>query len=259
MFAKKSLGQNFLMHRQTAERIVEAAALPKNALVLEIGPGTGMLTREILAAGHRVVAVEADNELAPELLNTFAKEVGEGRLRVVHSDIREFTGAEMDGEYHLVANIPYYITGEIIRQFLTDSVQPRSMTLLVQKEVAERIAREKKESLLSLSVKAYGEPSYRFTVPRGAFVPAPKVDSAVLYIGSIGKEKLQNASEEGFFEILRTGFAHKRKRLQKNLAEKFDRGSVERAFQALGLSPDTRAEDLDLPTWLSLAEEMKRS
>ena len=258
MFAKKSLGQNFLMHRQTAERIVAAAALPENALVLEIGPGTGMLTRELLAAGHRVVAVETDDALAPELEDTFAKEVEEGRLRVVHGDIREFDTAGMGGEYHLVANIPYYITGEIIRRFLTAPHKPRSMTLLVQKEVAVRIAREKKESLLSLSVKAYGTPSYRFTVPRGAFRPAPNVDSAVLYIGTIGSGAFEGP-EEAFFDVLHAGFAHKRKRLAKNLGERWGSAVVLRAFEKLGIPENMRAEDLALERWLALAREMKRS
>lgn len=257
MLAKKSLGQNFLMHRQTAERIVGAAMLPQNALVLEVGPGTGMLTRELLAAGHRVLAIEADNALAPELLETFAKEVGEGKLQVVHGDIRNFATETITEEYHVVANIPYYITGEIIRQFLTSPHQPRSMTLLVQKEVAERIARSKKESLLSLSVKAFGEPKYQFTVPRGAFMPAPNVDSAVLYIGSIGRKSFENEEEERFFSVLRAGFAHKRKRLQKNLEEGWSKETVGEAFAALPLSENARAEDLTLDEWLALTRAMK--
>jgi 16S rRNA (adenine1518-N6/adenine1519-N6)-dimethyltransferase len=258
MFAKKSLGQNFLMHRQTAQRIVAAAALPENALVLEIGPGTGMLTKELLAAGHRVVAVEADNVLAPKLEEALRDEVKKGRLRVLHGDIREFDPKTMGGDYHLVANIPYYITGEIIRQFLTAKEKPRSLTLLVQKEVAERIAREKKESLLSLSVKAYGEPKYRFTVPRGAFQPAPNVDSAVLYIGSVGSGAFEG-SEEGFFEVLHAGFAHKRKRLAKNLSEKWGAEAVLAAFRKLSIDENVRAEDLSLEHWLALSREMKRS
>ncbi len=259
MLAKKSLGQNFLMHRQTAERIVSAATLPERALVLEVGPGTGMLTRELLRAGYRVLAVEADNALAPELLETFSKEVGEGSLRIVHGDIRNFDTETIGEEYHVVANIPYYITGEIIRQFLTAPCQPRSMTLLVQKEVAERIARSKKQSLLSLSVKAFGEPKYQFTVPRGAFVPAPNVDSAVLYIGSIGRNHFREGEENRFFAVLRAGFAHKRKRLQKNLEEAFPKETVAEAFTALELSGNIRAEDLTLEHWTALTRAMKPS
>src|SRR4051794_30081371 len=119
VFAKKSLGQNFLMHAQTAERIVGAARLPEGATVLEIGPGTGMLTRALLGQVGKVVAVEADDALAPQLQETFAQEIGEGKLEVVHADIREFEPKILPQPYHLVANIPYYLTGEIIRQFLS--------------------------------------------------------------------------------------------------------------------------------------------
>ena len=257
MLAKKSLGQNFLMHRQTAARIVGAACLPEGAQVLEIGPGTGMLTKELLLEGMRVIAVEADHALIPALKDSFAAETEEGRLTLVNADIRSFDTETVAGDYHLVANIPYYITGEIIRQFLTAPRQPKSMTLLVQKEVAVRIAREKKESLLSLSVKVYGEPSYCFTVPRGAFVPAPNVDSAVLRIGNISRAAFKDAAAEAcFFEVIRTGFAHKRKRLAKNLEERWPKEAVLKAFVAAGLGENVRAEDLSLPTWLALAEPL---
>lgn len=260
MLAKKSLGQNFLMHRQTAERIVGAALLPENGQVLEIGPGTGMLTRELLNAGMRVIAVETDYALIPELESTFADEVAEGRLTLERADIRTFDTTSIKGVYHLVANIPYYITGEIIRQFLTSPNQPASMTLLVQKEVAVRIAREKKESLLSLSVKVYGTPSYCFTVPRGAFKPAPNVDSAVLRIGNISRAGFKDsAEEERFFEVIRAGFAHKRKRLAKNLEEKFSKERVSHAFGVALLDENVRSEELPLDTWKVLTRELETS
>ncbi len=250
VFAKKSLGQNFLMHKQTAARIVGAANLEKNALVLEVGPGTGMLTKELLKAGMRVIAVEADYTLIPELEARFIKEIEEGRLTLKSADIRSFDTGTITEPYALVANIPYYITGEIIRQFLTAPNQPQSMTLLVQKEVAERIARSKKESLLSLSVKVYGEPSYCFTVPRGAFVPAPNVDSAVLHIQDISRNSFSSGEEEDrFFEVIRAGFAHKRKRLAKNLEEHWSREAVTSAFSAAGLDTNARSEDLTLAHW----------
>lgn len=130
MFAKKSLGQNFLMHRQTAERIVAAAKLEPESNVLEVGPGTGMLTRELLAAGHVVTAVEADHSLIPGLKETFAEELEQGRLTIVQSDIRTFDLSILPRPYHVVANIPYYITGELMRLFLTADSHPSSMTLL---------------------------------------------------------------------------------------------------------------------------------
>lgn len=258
VFAKKSLGQNFLMHRQTAERIVKAAGLPENALVLEVGPGTGMLTKELLNLGYRVLAVEADFALIPELESTFAREIGEGRITIQAADIRSLDTETIQEPYHVVANIPYYITGEIIRQFLTAPHQPSSMTLLVQKEVAERIARAKKESLLSLSVKAYGKPAYCFLVPRGAFVPAPNVDSAVLRIGDIARTAFSDREEEDrFFDMLHAGFAHKRKRLAKNLEDYASKESIAGAFAKAGLDQNARAEDLDLSTWLALLKDIE--
>ena len=256
-FAKKSLGQNFLMHRQTAERIVKAADLPKNALVLEVGPGTGMLTQELLNLGYRVLAVEADFSLMPELETRFATEIGQGRLTLKGADIRAFDSRSIEEPYHLVANIPYYITGEIIRQFLTAPNQPVSMTLLVQKEVAERIARSKKESLLSLSVKVYGTPAYCFTVPRGAFIPIPNVDSAVLRTSDISRGSFADSEEEErFFAVLHAGFAHKRKRLAKNLEDYAQKESIAPAFEEAGLGENARSEDLSLADWLSIVKRL---
>lgn len=246
MRAKKSLGQNFLMHARIAERIADVAQLSSSDTVLEIGPGTGMLTRALLARAGKVIAVEADQELVEILQKTFSTEIGTGQLELLHGDIREFDASVLPRSYHVVANIPYYITGEIMRQFLEEKHQPSSMTLLVQKEVAVRIAREKKGNILALSVKVYGEPKYEFTVPRGAFTPAPNVDSAVLRIGSISREKFTSSAEEKkFFALVKAGFAHKRKFLASNLKEA--------GFAGVTVTEKARAEDLSLADWLSLA------
>lgn len=255
--AKKGLGQHFLMHRQTSERIVLAAGVSENDIVLEIGPGTGVLTRELLQRAGKVYAVETDGELIPRLEETFGAEIASGRLVLLHTDVRAFDPSAIPGPYLLVANIPYYITGEIIRQFLTASYKPSSMTLLVQKEVAERVARSEKESLLSLSVKAYGVPKYEFTVPKGAFVPAPKVDSAVLSVRNIRAPFADSAEELRFFEILRAGFAHKRKRLMKNLETVAGKEAIREAFRTAELHEDIRPEDVALSGWVKLASALK--
>lgn len=255
---KKSLGQNFLMHPQTAERIVHAALLSPQSAVLEIGPGTGMLTRVLLKEGHRVAAVEADGELVTELKQTFAAEIESCALTLVHADIRAFDPSVLPPDYALVANIPYYVTGEIIRMFLTTPHKPGSMTLLVQKEVAERIARSgKKESILSLSVKAYGTPNYCFTVPRGAFRPAPNVDSAVISIQDIRRDAFGSAREEAlFFDLVRAGFAHKRKFLLGNLAHFGAPERLRQAFEKAGIAEKARAEDISLVQWQALVQEV---
>lgn len=244
--AKKSLGQNFLMHARIAERIVLVSKLASDAVVFEIGPGTGMLTRELLKRVGKVTALEADYELFLKLQTVFSKEVSEQRLELIHGDIRAFDIAILPKGYALVANIPYYLTGEIFRMFLESENQPSIMTLLVQKEVAERIARSKKESILSLSVKAYGTPKLEFSVPRGAFVPAPKVDSAVLTIRDISRKNFPTQAEERqFFAFIKAGFAHKRKFVRKNL--------IDSGLSAEHIPEKARAEDLPLSTWLALS------
>lgn len=243
---KKSLGQNFLMHARIAERIATTAKLTPDSVVFEIGPGTGMLTRELLKLATHVIALEADHALFETLQAEFAVEITEGRLDLSHGDIRTFDISSLPKGYALVANIPYYLTGEIFRMFLEAKNQPSSMTLLVQKEVAERVARSAKESILSLSVKAYGTPKYEFTVPRGAFLPAPKVDSAVLAIRDISRTHFADSAEEQrFFELVRAGFAHKRKFVRKNLSEA--------GLPAGDIPEKARAEDLPLPVWLALS------
>lgn len=255
MRPKKSLGQHFLMHARIAERIALVARLPPDAVVFEIGPGTGMLTRELLKLAKKVIAIEADQELFDKLQLDFASEIAEKRLELIHGDIRAFDIATLPQGYSLVANIPYYLTGEIFRLFLESENQPSAMTLLVQKKVAERIVARPskpldsargKESILSLSVKAYGTPKLEFTVPRGAFVPAPKVDSAVLTVRDISRKNFASRNEERlFFALLHAGFAHKRKFARKNLAD---------AGLATGDIPaKARAEDIPLSLWLALA------
>lgn len=271
MAYKKSLGQNFLMHARIADRIADASGVGASDTVLEIGPGTGMLTKPLLARAKRVIAVEADAELIPGLQEKFAKEIAEGKLEVIHADIRAYDPGTIGTPYALVANIPYYITGEILRSFLESAHKPASMTLLVQKEVAERIARgggrggsggqkKAKESILSVSVKAFGTPRYCFTVPRGAFMPAPNVDSAVLAIDDIRQDAFASPEEEQrFFAVVRAGFAHKRKLLARNLETAAvrgpspDREAILAALVAAGIAEDARPEDVSTEEWRALA------
>ncbi|HVV38799.1 MAG TPA: 16S rRNA (adenine(1518)-N(6)/adenine(1519)-N(6))-dimethyltransferase RsmA [Candidatus Paceibacterota bacterium] len=256
MFQKKSLGQHFLHSTHYLNMIVDAADIKPGERVLEIGPGDGALTAALIARGAEVVAIEKDSRLIPILQKTFAEDIREKKLSLIEGDALE-VGAETlelkDRAYKLVANIPYYITGAIMEKFLSSGVQPSAMTLLVQKEVAERIAREKKESILSLSVKAYGTPIYMHTVPAGAFSPPPKVDSAILSITNISRKNFANANQEKrFFEIVHAGFAHKRKLLGRNLEPLLGK-EYSGILQNIGVTENARAEDMPLETWLALS------
>lgn len=254
----KALGQNFLMHAQTAERIVAAASLAPGMHVLEIGPGTGMLTRALLAAGLIVNAIETDSSLIPILEADFAEAIQQGHLTLLHGDIRTFDFTSLAAPYAVVANIPYYLTGDIMRRLLEAPVLPSSMTLLVQKEVAERIARNNgKESMLSVSVQVYGAPKYMFTVPRGAFRPAPSVDSAVLHVANIHSPFATLEEQSHFFTIVKTAFLHKRKRVAKNLESIAPASAISEAFTQLSLSANTRSEDIPASTWLALASALR--
>ena len=260
--AKKSLGQNFLNSKTVARDIVRAAELLPADTVLEIGPGKGFLTSGLLESGACVIAVEKDDRMIPLLSEKFAEEIKKKQLTLIHGDIIEL-GIKPLGlppHYKLVANIPYYLTGLIIRTFLEALEKPERMILMLQKEVAQRIvASDKKESILSIAVKAYGTPKMVKKVPARYFTPAPKVDSAILAILNIsGKNFVDEISEKRFFEILRTGFAHKRKFLAGNLKELFDSQTVA-ILQNAAVPLNARAEDLTLKQWLTLAEGADRS
>lgn len=253
MFAKKSLGQHFLRSERALSSIVEAAQLSAGETVLEIGPGEGVLTEKLLAAGARIVAVEKDDALFESLAQKFSKEIETRQLEIVHGDILDFEMKE--GEWKLVANIPYNITGAILEKFLSANNQPSLIVLLVQDEVAKRIvARDGKESILSVSVKAYGKPGYVEKVLAGSFVPAPKVDSAIIAIDGISKEFFNNFGEKAFFQLLKAGFSSKRKKLSSNLANLYPKENVLEAFQSLNLDKNLRAEDLELEKWQEMAK-----
>lgn len=252
VIAKKSLGQNFLRSAKALREIVEAADLSTTDTVLEIGPGEGVLTAELLQKAGRVLAVEKDDRLIPLLQQKFASEILDGKFILIHGDVLEldFSNYVEHQQYKVVANIPYYITGLLLPLILSNSIQPSRAVFLVQKEVADRIAaRDGKESILSMSVKAYGIPRVVSKVPRGAFVPAPNVDSAIIEISKISKDFFinHNITEEKFFTTLKKGFAHKRKLLKSNLE------ATEEQLVSINIDPQTRAEDLSLEEWGNLA------
>lgn len=262
MKPKKSLGQHFLTNPAIVAKIADAAQIVPDERVIEIGPGKGILTRTLLERGARVIAIEKDEALALALRSAFHGEIESKKLTVITGDVLDVSLESLVDEtpYKLVANIPYYITGAILRKFLEGSHTPYSMTVLVQKEVAERIvARDGKESLLSISVKVYGAPKIAGNVKAGSFTPAPKVDSAILTVSQISKNNFSNTNEKRFFEILRAGFSHKRKILARNLESVLPRGEIERAFATCKLDQKIRAEDLKTGDWICISELLQRT
>jgi 16S rRNA (adenine1518-N6/adenine1519-N6)-dimethyltransferase len=252
--AGAKLGQHFLTNPSVANTVAEAAGATPGATILEVGPGKGFLTRALLARGARVVAIEKDPALVTLLEATFAEEIRAGKLTLVRGDAREqlsqahFSNLALPRSYAVAANIPYYITGELIRLFLTTAHQPERVAVLLQKEVAERIARSAKESILSLSVKVYGTPRYIRTVPAGNFNPPPKVDSAVLLIENISRDSFTACDENLFFALVRAGFGQKRKTLLGNLTRAYGE-EVRKVWDTLALERTARAEDLSLAQW----------
>lgn len=269
--AKKSLGQNFLKAKSVVYEIIKTANLNSKDIVLEAGPGKGILTQSLLQTAGKVIAVEKDDNLILFLQKKFAKEIKNNKLALVKGDILDFDFKKYglkNGNYKIVANIPYYITGKFLRKTLSSDIQPSKMILLLQKEVAERIAKSGKGSILSISVKAYGEPKYVKTVKAGNFNPAPKVDSAILFIDNISREfftehkgqsfveSFNGISEEYFFKIVKTGFAHKRKFLISNLRDFMDKENLEKIFERIKINKKTRAENLSVEEWGKFAQAL---
>lgn len=263
MKAKKSLGQNFLTSEAAVFKIVAAGELSNNDTVLEIGPGRGALTRKLLATGANVICIEKDRELIPLLSDEFADCISSGQLTLIEGDILDIDISNIiKSKYKLIANIPYYITGAIIRKFCEASHKPERMILLVQKEVAERIvAADKKESILSISVKVYAKAKIVTRVSAGSFYPKPKVDSAVISLTEIATPFSDKTEESIFFDILHSGFAHKRKMLISNLkslvgTEYFKDGSPRlkllNKYLESSKGSKARAEDLNTADWINI-------
>ena len=259
MIPKKLFGQNFLTSPPARVAIVSAGNLTNRDTVLEIGPGKGFLTEGLLGSGAKVIAVEKDRELIAFLRERFATEIESGQFILEEGDALSFESPYTS--YKLIANIPYYITGAILERFLSHERKPSQMVVLVQKEVAMRVvAREGKESILSLAVKVYGTPHIAHRVSAGSFFPKPKVDSAVLSIENISASSFHDDEHELiFFTVVKLGFAHKRKMLLSNLKEKFDEKKLLSLFGELYIDQKERAENVTLQKWLTLSFKLSRS
>jgi 16S rRNA (adenine1518-N6/adenine1519-N6)-dimethyltransferase len=251
MKAKKSFGQNWLRDDATLDEIVEAAELSIKDTVLEVGPGLGTLTSKLVKKAGKVVAVEADQDLIPYLLDQAAKV---NNLEIVSGDILKFDLTKLPAGYKVVANIPYYLTSNLIRNLLEASNPPTAMVLLVQKEVAERIvAGPGQMSVLSFSVQYYGEATIVRDVSRELFDPVPQVDSAIIKIMR-HTEPVFAADTRLLFRLVKAGFGEKRKMLRNSLSGGLhvDQSAVEELLMAAQISSTARAQELSMQQWKDL-------
>ena len=241
------LGQNFLINEGVAKLLVSCLNVPKNIPILEIGSGKGILTKQILDHGYKVIAVEKDVKLVEGLKMRFENEIKTKQMKIIQEDVRSFNLPKF--KYAVISNIPFYITGSLIKKLLTSKYQPIAISLLIQKEVAYRIAKDKKESVLSLSVKFYGSPKYIKTIKRGNFSPKPKVDSAIISIVDIKERSI--SEEKTFFSFIKSAFTNKRKKLCNNLNNKNLKTFYEFAKKK-NIDVNIRAEDIEYSTWEEL-------
>ena len=253
IWTKKKFGQNFLQCRESLENIVKLGELSKGETVVEVGPGHGVLTRELLQEGVTVNAVEIDPDVLPAL--SASTRQWKDNLTVDNCHVLDFTPPK--GKYKFIANIPYHLTSPILRKFLIDTEnKPTKLVMLVQKEVAEKIAcKDDKNSLLSVMVKTFGKPSYAFTVTAEKFFPAPKVDSAVLVIDTFEKPLIDIPSKI-YFEMLFAGFSSPRKKLKNALMKRLmlTKAQVDPVFEELHIDHDCRAQNVTIPQWEAMTK-----
>jgi 16S rRNA (adenine1518-N6/adenine1519-N6)-dimethyltransferase len=257
--ARHSLSQNFLADPEVLQAILDLAAPEPGSRVLEIGPGLGILTAGLIEAGALVTAVELDRRLAERLRRVNGPAVESGALRLVEGDILDQDLADLvDGPYEVVANVPYHITSPILHRFLGATPCPDRLVLMLQREVAERIAAEPGEmSYLSVFVQYHADVKIAFVVPRAAFEPAPEVESAVVEIvpRSGGPERPAAAAEENdLWRLVQAGFRERRKKLRNVISRQLPLTgeAVAQALAAAGIDGDRRPQTLSVGEWLAL-------
>lgn len=251
---KKELGQHWLRDRDILAAIADDADLSSDDVVLEIGPGLGTLTSELLRRVDRVIAVEFDADLAVKLPGQFPGK----NLEVIHTDILQFDLDSLPAGYKVVANVPYYITSKIVEKLMTARNKPAIAVLLVQKEVAERIAAKPGDlSILALSAQVFAEASLGVAVPREYFTPPPKVDSAVVVLRARPVPLVAPEDERAFFRVVKAGFVAKRKKLRSSIAAglAMTKPDAEALLRHADINPDLRAEDLSIDDWIRLARD----
>lgn len=256
-FPKKALGQHWLTDRPSLEAMCAAVSVGSGDTVLEIGPGLGTLTELLVRKAKGVVAVEFDQKLARELPGR----VTASNLRVVEADILRFNLSELSANYKVVANIPYYLTSNLIRVLSESKTPPSQAALLVQKEVAERVAAEPGDmSLLSVTAQWYWEVSLGRVVAAALFTPPPKVDSQILILKRRARPLAADIDTAGLFRIVKFGFSQRRKTLLNSLGAgtHISREQLLAILNDTGVDPTARAQSLSLVQWVKLYRSLTR-
>ncbi len=251
----KNLGQHWLKDQAILNQIVGYGDIQPTDTVLEIGPGPGYLTQLLVALAQHVVAVELDENLAIELI----KRVTFANLTIEHQDIVRYNFSQLPAGYKIVANIPYYITSKVIRLLSETTNQPSRAVLLVQREVAERVAAQPGSmSLLSISAQYYWDVNIGIKVPAKFFIPPPKVDSQVLILTKRPKPLFGEIDTKLYFHIVRAGFSQRRKTLLNSLSGglRVDKKTINEQCAAAGIDPHRRAQTLSLTEWFALYRAM---
>jgi 16S rRNA (adenine1518-N6/adenine1519-N6)-dimethyltransferase len=264
--ARKGLGQHFLIDEEVLNIIISSAELTPADVIIEVGPGLGILTGELARQAGWVIAVELDNKLAAILKKT---QDSFDNVTIINKDILQVEPFVLINEekagfpqainnpfsYKLVANLPYYITAPVLRHFLEASLKPQTMVIMVQKEVAEAIvAKPGKMSVLSISVQFYGKPRIIADVPARSFYPVPEVDSAILQVIPYAQPAVKVTDEKGFFALVRAGFCTPRKQIANSLAQGLglQKGEALSLLKEADIAPQRRAETLTLDEWARL-------
>lgn len=263
----KSLGQNFITDRNILEKIIEGAGVEDGDMVIEIGPGIGVLTAELAERASFVTAVEIDGRLIPILEETLSEY---DNIRIVNQDIlktdlgRIIEESRQDGRFtgkvHIIGNLPYYITTPIIMKLLEEQVPADSITVMMQKEVADRIRSapgSKTYGAISVAVQYYCRVTKVTDVPKESFVPRPKVESTVLNLEPLDAKAIELKDEKVFMRCIKAGFAQRRKTLLNSLASAggMDKDKVKRILAAAGIDPGRRAETLTVEEFGRIANE----
>lgn len=257
LWANKGLGQNFLVDQQALDNIVAAADLSASDNVVEVGPGTGFLTEQLIQKAGKVLSVELDSNMVAILRAQF---LFSKNLEITNQDILKFEISNLKFKnYKVVANIPYYITSPLLKHFLQSVNRPTLMVVLVQREVAEKVCGLTGKSLITIETQLFGEPEIIGIVKAASFYPAPKVDSAILKIRVYDKSLVPDDQMQDFMRIVKFGFSQKRKMLNNTLGAGLHKKPAEMTelLKKIGIDPSLRPENLEISDWQKLAQSFK--